>query len=181
MDSFETLLGILTNPFKLETISITETLNPIVINFNLAIPRKLLNHLLLLSIQREVTLITILIVPEYYTALNKRRDLIATKKLDLLTELDLIRLLLTLHPKLSSLWIYRCWLLRQSTTIDHLNELNIVLIAASSYKQNYSAFSFARLVLLNVDCVSVYLEIIREWTRLNVSDQSGWNFRGMYL
>ncbi|KAI7902571.1 uncharacterized protein BX663DRAFT_551984 [Cokeromyces recurvatus] len=127
----------------------------------------------------QVTRIMILLKPDNYTAMNRRKRLIISGYIDIKRELRLIELIFTIprHAKSSFAWSHRQWILTNYyKTIDITHELKLCQTTSILYPRNYYAWTF-RYWILSTFCDQTrieqeYQEMLK-WIELNISDFSG--------
>ncbi|KAH6584739.1 hypothetical protein BASA60_000834 [Batrachochytrium salamandrivorans] len=130
----------------------------------------------------EASQALVLINPECYTAWNARKHLICQGFIDPLDEFHYTSLLLSKHRKSSIVWAHRFWI-RSHLSSDILCtllplDINVCQQAADSYKRNYPAWTYRMKIAgsPSKDYILAELSTVRKWTKLHVSDYSGWNY-----
>ncbi|KAK5671614.1 hypothetical protein BDV3_001033 [Batrachochytrium dendrobatidis] len=125
----------------------------------------------------------VLVNPECYTAWNARKNLISLGQIDAMDEFHFTSLLLSKHPKSSTIWVHRYWIrsqLKESCIADlRMLDISICEKSADSYKRNYPAWTY-RMKTFNLsskDNILQELDLSRSWCKAHVSDHSGWNYR----
>ncbi|KAI8889484.1 protein prenylyltransferase [Backusella circina FSU 941] len=130
-----------------------------------------------------VTRIMILLKPDNYTAMNRRKKMILHGHIDPKNELDLIQLIFTIpkHAKSPTAWHHRQWLFDNNMIVNDINidnELELCQRACSIYPKNYYAWTY-RSWLVSTRCQQEISILNREyrtsrhWVELNISDYSG--------
>ncbi|KAJ1342813.1 hypothetical protein BSLG_002632 [Batrachochytrium salamandrivorans] len=130
----------------------------------------------------EASQALVLINPECYTAWNARKHLICQGFIDPLDEFHYTSLLLSKHRKSSIVWAHRFWI-RSHLSSDILCtllplDINVCQQAADSYKRNYPAWTYRMKIAgsPSKDYILAELSTVRKWTKMHVSDYSGWNY-----
>merc|ERR1711865_59553 len=121
------------------------------------------------------------------TALNTRKRLVQLGFLDWQSELSLLNLLLTAHPKSAELWSHRLWLIKTQAgggVALWEEEAAACQLASERYPRNYYAWTHRRSMLALAaaqDLVEAFVgpELLRSgaWIALHAADYSGWHYR----
>ncbi|CAO3694594.1 unnamed protein product [Rhizopus stolonifer] len=143
-----------------------------VVETNLGIPQTTLaqtikeTHELYITLSKDdykrmnqVTRIMIVLKPDNYTAMNRRKELI-------------------LHSKSSVAWYHRQWILSQYENIVKVEaELRLCERACSAYKRNYYAWTYRSWILArHVERAESEYNSVIGWIELNISDASGFQY-----
>lgn len=164
-----------------------------VVETNLGIPQTTLaqtikeTHELYITLSKDdykrmiqVTRIMIVLKPDNYTAMNRRKELILSGHIDPLEELELLRIIFTIprHSKSSVAWHHRQWILSQyENIVDIEAELRLCEWACSAYKRNYYAWTYRSWILArHVERAESEYDSIIGWIELNISDASGFQY-----
>ncbi|KAK0091892.1 hypothetical protein PV326_002564 [Microctonus aethiopoides] len=143
----------------------------------------------------------ILINPDISTFWNMRRELIRNGRLDSLQELRFTRIVLYHKAKCFEAFAYRRWLIRfiimendQSSNINVesllKNEINIAIMSADRYANNYHAWSHREHVVITYEALlpNSFGELLicewnssKKWCCQHVSDHSGVAYRQFLL
>lgn len=133
----------------------------------------------------QVTRVMIILKPDNYTAMNRRKELILSGKIDILQELKLIELIFTIpkHSKSSVAWYHRQWIFSQfqNNPPDVKKEFHLCCAASDAYPRNYYAWTYRYWVLStygknDLDLVQrEYIETC-DWIARNISDYSGFQY-----
>ncbi|CAD6240950.1 GSCOCG00009021001-RA-CDS [Cotesia congregata] len=141
----------------------------------------------------------ILLNPDVNTFWNMRRELVRNGRIDAIQELRFIKLVLYHKAKCFEAFSYRRWLIQfiliENLHVDNIEsllqeEINVAIISANRYANNYHAWSYRQHV------VSMYEALIstnfheflisewessEKWCSLHVSDYSGLVYRQFLL
>ncbi|KAG2197713.1 hypothetical protein INT47_007947 [Mucor saturninus] len=133
----------------------------------------------------QVTRIMILLKPDNYTAMNRRKELILLGHIDLRQELSLIELIFTIpkHSKSSVAWYHRQWIFTNFNRIELSvdNELKLCTTASTSYPRNYYSWNYRHWILCTY-CTQDLPFIEHEykstchWIETHISDYSGFQY-----
>ncbi|KAI8087856.1 uncharacterized protein B0P05DRAFT_530420 [Gilbertella persicaria] len=127
----------------------------------------------------KVTRIMILLKPDNYTAMNKRKQLLLSNHIDPKQELALIELIFTIprHAKSSIAWYHRQWILTQfAQEMDIEKELKLAKVSSAAYPRNYYAWTYRTWILLSHCSLPRAQQEYDQtccWIELNISDFSG--------
>ncbi|CAG8487218.1 2007_t:CDS:2 [Acaulospora morrowiae] len=140
---------------------------------------------------KQSTRCLMLLNPDFHSAANTRKKLIADNFLDPIEELKLLDLILTFpkHTKNSTVWYHRKWVISKVISLDHSGHLtrwkNEILIArrvAELYPKNYYAWTYRHWIITQLSIgakqfLDEELEDMKTWIETNVSDHSGFHHR----
>lgn len=130
----------------------------------------------------QVTRVMILLKPDNYTALNKRKWLMTIGVVEPQTELDLISLIFTLpkHCKSGNAWYHRQWILTTYPSLIHYDlEHALCQSTAERHPRNYYAWTYRYWLLtqsMDQTRVRDEYEHTKTWIGLNISDYSGFHY-----
>ncbi|CEP16502.1 hypothetical protein [Parasitella parasitica] len=131
----------------------------------------------------QVTRIMVLLKPDNYTAMNRRKQLIQFDYIRAQDEISLIELIFTIpkHSKSTVAWYHRQWIFANYAKIDIVNEFKLCTMTSMAYPRNYYAWTY-RYWVLSTYCKSDQNIIEKEyqdtcrWMELNISDYSGFQY-----
>jgi len=133
----------------------------------------------------SVTRVLLCCITECLTSWNIRRRLVLAKNILIPQELQFTEKLLYLRPKSEQLFRYRRWLIQTMNSIDEIpvaKEFEICTRASERHFINYASWSYRRWVVdyFHVD-LDEELNRNRLWLETNISDSSGFSYRGFLL
>ncbi|KAI8636677.1 hypothetical protein BD408DRAFT_448244 [Parasitella parasitica] len=131
----------------------------------------------------QVTRIMILLKPDNYTAMNRRKQLIQSSYIRVQDEISLIELIFTIpkHSKSSVAWYHRQWIFENYAKPDVEHEFQLCTMTSMAYPRNYYAWTY-RFWVLSTFCksdqnvVGKEYQETRRWIELNISDYSGFQY-----
>ncbi|KAG0739704.1 hypothetical protein G6F66_011180 [Rhizopus arrhizus] len=130
----------------------------------------------------QVTRVMILLKPDNYTAMNRRKELMLSGHINPVDELQLLNLIFTIpkHSKSSVAWYHRQWIVTEYSSIDIDAEMRLCEMTCSTYKRNYYSWQYRCWILVRnqQDSARVKKEYayIICWIERNVSDYSGFQY-----
>ncbi|GAA5804276.1 hypothetical protein HPULCUR_009763 [Helicostylum pulchrum] len=134
----------------------------------------------------QVTRVMVLLKPDNYTAMNRRKELILSGHIDLKRELALIELIFTIpkHSKSSVAWYHRQWIymhFNQLLDIDIVNEFKLCTMTSAAYPRNYYSWTYRNWILKtycinNIPLLEREYRDTRHWIETHISDYSGFQY-----
>ncbi|OAC99317.1 hypothetical protein MUCCIDRAFT_157179 [Mucor lusitanicus CBS 277.49] len=131
----------------------------------------------------QATRVMILLKPDNYTAINRRKQLIQSKYIQPKNEIALLELIFTIpkHSKSSIAWYHRQWIFAHYADLDVENEFKLCTMTSMLYPRNYYAWTYRHWVLSNycaLDPARVEQEYKNtcQWIERNISDFSGFQY-----
>ncbi|KAI8988170.1 hypothetical protein BDF20DRAFT_910694 [Mycotypha africana] len=133
----------------------------------------------------EVTRVMVLLKPDNYTAMNRRKDMMLKGYINPKAELALIELIFTVprHSKSSVAWYHRQWIhsqFRDNLRINVEKEMELCKITAEANPRNYYSWTY-RIWILSTYGISDRLidkeyNDVCQWLTLNISDYSAFQY-----
>lgn len=143
------------------------------------------------KLKLKLSLVIILLCPEYLTAWNIRREGICSNDADVVLELKFLNLLVKNKPNSIEIFNYRRWIVQHynqnsSNKINLNEEFKFCTLASEKHKQNYYSWAY-RLWLIdncsvhNDDVLLDELKFTSSWIKSHVSDYSAFHYRQFIL
>ncbi|EGC28924.1 hypothetical protein DICPUDRAFT_43611 [Dictyostelium purpureum] len=136
----------------------------------------------------EATRNVLSINAENVTALNQRKKLIILEMVDHQTEINLLNLIFTKHPKSGEGWAHRKWIYtdyykKTNQYLSYQIELDVCKRVAEIYPKNYYAWTHRWWILknLSIELFLKDLELMEDWIKRNISDYCGYHHRYLIL